>query len=87
MDVSSLNPIGQAAIQTLVSIVTPILLIALVVGVCMSFLQALTHIQEGALTFIPKMLSVFIGLIIMAPYILKKLTILTDHIVHAIITK
>ncbi len=62
--------IMQTAIYTLISVASPILVIALSVGILVSVFQAVTSIQEPTLAFVPKILSVFISLLIFGPYII-----------------
>lgn len=46
----------------------PILGVGLVVGVLVSVFQALTQVQEMTLTFVPKLIAIFIALAFLAPY-------------------
>ncbi len=59
--------LGQEAIFVLLKMTLPILLAALVVGLVISLFQALTQIQEMTLTFIPKILAIFIMLLLYGP--------------------
>lgn len=59
--------IARASIYFILKIVSPLLITALVVGVVVGLLQALTHIQELALVFIPKILAIFIVLFLFFP--------------------
>ena len=52
----------------------PILLISLVVGLIVSIFQTVTSIQEQTLTFVPKIISVFIGIIVFGSWIANNLT-------------
>ncbi len=52
----------------------PMLGLGLIVGLVISIFQAVTSIQEMTLTFIPKILAVFAGLLFFAPWMLEKLT-------------
>lgn len=52
----------------------PLLLTALVVGVAVSLVQAITQLQEQTLTFIPKLLAVGLVLIVTLPWLMIKLT-------------
>ncbi|MBL0848500.1 MAG: flagellar biosynthesis protein FliQ [Candidatus Liberibacter ctenarytainae] len=61
--------ISRAAIWTILLASAPALLAAMFCGILVSFLQALTQIQEITLTFVPKIIAVFIALIISAPFI------------------
>jgi flagellar biosynthetic protein FliQ len=66
--------IVREAIYNIIMCATPILLVSLVVGLLISILQTVTSIQEQTLTFVPKIISVFIALMIFGPYILERLT-------------
>ena len=52
----------------------PILIIAMVVGVGIALLQALTQVQEMTLTFVPKIVAILIGIVIFAPLMHQGLT-------------
>ena len=52
----------------------PLLLISLVVGLVISIFQTITSIQEQTLTFVPKIIGVFIGVMIFGSWILTKVT-------------
>ena len=85
MDVGSLTEISREAIYVLIAISAPILLISLAVGLVISLFQALTQIQEATLSFVPKILAVYISMLFLIPYTLSKLKIFTDHIMQLII--
>jgi flagellar biosynthetic protein FliQ len=63
----------REAVWLIIKLSFPILLLALVIGVVISLLQALTQIQEQTLTFVPKMLAVFLLMMYMMPFILNSL--------------
>ena len=52
----------------------PMLIISLVVGLIVSIFQTVTSIQEQTLTFVPKIIAVFVGLMIFGSWILTNLT-------------
>jgi flagellar biosynthetic protein FliQ len=58
------------AIWTMIQVAGPVMLIALVVGVAVSLVQALTQIQEMTLAFVPKILVVFLSLLLLMPFML-----------------
>lgn len=66
--------IGQDALYTLLKIALPIMMVALVVGLTISLFQALTQIQEMTLSFVPKIITVFISLMIFMPYMFTTLS-------------
>jgi flagellar biosynthesis protein FliQ len=60
--------VARDAIVTLLIVAAPLMLVGLVVGVVISLLQALTQIQETTLVFIPKILAIFVALLIALPF-------------------
>ena len=60
--------VSRDAIVTLVFVAAPLMLVGLVVGVVISLFQALTQIQELTLVFVPKILAIFITLLIVLPF-------------------
>jgi flagellar biosynthetic protein FliQ len=59
--------VGRSAIWLTLQLCAPVLLVGLVVGVAVGFFQALTQIQEQTLTFAPKILAVFLALLLFLP--------------------
>jgi len=60
--------VARDSIMTLVLVSSPLMLIGLIVGVVISLFQALTQIQEMTLVFVPKILAIFIELMIALPF-------------------
>jgi flagellar biosynthetic protein FliQ len=60
--------IAREALWTTVKIAAPTMLVGLVVGLVVSLFQALTQIQEQTLAFIPKILAVFLVLLLALPF-------------------
>ena len=60
--------IARDSIYTLVIVSSPLMLVGLIAGVAISLLQALTQIQEMTLVFVPKILAMFIALLIALPF-------------------
>ena len=65
--------IAREAIYTLILVAAPVMLVGLTVGVAISLFQALTQIQEMTITFVPKILAIFISLMIALPFMAEKL--------------
>lgn len=59
--------VGRDAIWLTLQLSTPILMVGLVVGVGIGLLQALTQVQEATLVFAPKILAIFVSLLIFLP--------------------
>ena len=76
--------IMKKAFFTIMIVSGPILIIALVVGLFISILQATTQVQEQTLSFVPKILAVIFGLIIFGNFMLNKLISLTTQLYELI---
>jgi flagellar biosynthetic protein FliQ len=63
--------IGQEAIKTILLVAGPMLGLSLVVGLMVSAFQAMTQINEMTLTFLPKIATMFIVLLVMFPWMLQ----------------
>jgi flagellar biosynthetic protein FliQ len=80
MDEAALLEIARDAVIVTLKVGAPIMLISLVVGLIISLFQALTQIQEATLTFVPKIIIVFVSLLLLAPLMLHALTDFTEQI-------
>jgi flagellar biosynthetic protein FliQ len=60
--------VARDSIMTLVLVSSPLMIVGLVVGVVISLFQALTQIQEMTLVFVPKILAIFIAMLIALPF-------------------
>ncbi|MDQ0319175.1 flagellar biosynthetic protein FliQ [Pararhizobium capsulatum DSM 1112] len=72
--------IVQAAIWTVVVASGPAVLAAMVVGLVVALIQALTQVQEMTLTFVPKILAVLVTVALSASFIGAQISIFTDTI-------
>lgn len=76
--------VARQAIQVTLLVSLPLLCIGLVVGVVVSLVQAATQIQEMTLTFVPKIVSIFVGLLLLLPWIMSQLMSFTTEIFNNI---
>lgn len=60
--------LGQEAVMLIVLMSLPLILTAMLVGLTVSILQAVTQIQEQTLSFVPKTISVFTMLVLVSPW-------------------
>jgi len=63
--------LGREALWVALMVGGPILGISLVVGVVVSIIQAVTQVNEQTLTFVPKLVAVFVGLLIFGPWMME----------------
>lgn len=61
---------GRLAMETLLMVAGPLLLVALVVGLVVSIFQAATQINEATLSFIPKLIGIFIAILVAGPWMM-----------------
>lgn len=60
--------VARDSITVLLLLAAPIMLVGLVVGVSIGLLQALTQVQEMTIVFVPKILAIFLSLLIALPF-------------------
>lgn len=80
MDITQITALLEKAVYVLVKMGGPIMVAALVVGIIMSILQAVTQIQEQSLAFIPKLLVVFGLLVFLFPHMFFMLSDFTHEL-------
>lgn len=66
--------IAREAIYTIIITAAPLLLVSLIIGLIVSIFQTVTSIQEQTLTFVPKILGVFVTLMIAGSWMLNNMT-------------
>ena len=71
--------IAKQGLWVLLAVGAPIMAIAMGVGLLIALFQALTQIQEMTLTFVPKIIAVFFGLMVFLPFMLEGLNNFTDQ--------
>ena len=76
--------LAKNAMETTLLISAPLLLSGLVIGLMVSIFQAVTQIQEMTLTFIPKIVAVFLALLIFFPWMLEIMTAFTTNMFNKI---
>jgi flagellar biosynthetic protein FliQ len=72
--------LAREAVLTIITVAGPLLLIALSIGLLVSIFQTVTSIQEQTLAFVPKILGVFIGVLVLAPWIMNHMVDLITRI-------
>lgn len=66
--------IGRNAVEITLMISAPLFIAALVTGLIVSIFQAATQINEATLSFVPKLIAIFITLIVAGPWMLTTMT-------------
>lgn len=79
MTVDLVKELSGEVFKTVLIVSAPVLIVSLVVGLVISLFQAVTQIQEFTLTFVPKIIAVFVTLFLLFPWIARTLmTFTTD---------
>lgn len=81
MNIDLVRELSGEVFKTVLIASGPVLIVSLVVGLVISMFQAVTQIQEFTLTFVPKVLAVFICLFIFFPWIARVLMTFTTNII------
>ncbi|KQN74258.1 flagellar biosynthesis protein FliQ [Devosia sp. BK] len=77
--------IANQGIWTLVIVSLPMMLVGLVVGVVIALFQALTQIQEQTLVFVPKIIAIFVTMLIALPFMGATMSAYMTRVVDMII--
>ncbi len=74
MTVDEVTTVASSALYLVIKVSAPVLLISLVVGLLISIFQTVTSIQEQTLTFVPKIVAVFLSLILLGNWMLTEMS-------------
>ena len=80
MEQGEIIQVAQDAVVTIISVAAPLLGVALVIGVVVSIFQATTQINEQTLAFVPKIVGIFIALLVFGGWMLTTLSEFTTRI-------
>ncbi|QOY93583.1 flagellar biosynthesis protein FliQ [Massilia sp. UMI-21] len=71
MTPESVMTMGRTAMEVTLMVAAPMLLVALIIGLIISIFQAATQINEATLSFIPKLVGIFVALVVAGPWMLS----------------
>ncbi len=86
MNSSEVLDVARDAIFVTLKIGGPIMLIALITGLIIALFQALTQIQEMTLAFVPKILVIFVSILLFMPFMLATLISFTERMAERIVS-
>lgn len=86
MEAADIIDLGKETLYVMLKIAGPLMLTALVVGVVISFIQALTQIQESTIAFIPKIVATFMMMFFLLPFFGRTLEGFSDEIFDRIVS-
>ena len=75
-----ITSLGKDTIEVILMLSAPVLLAGMAVGLAVSIFQAVTQIQETTLSFVPKILAVFLVLLALAPWMMEVILRFTSQI-------
>ena len=73
MTINEVVTIANEALFTIIKVAAPVLLVSMAVGLLVSIFQTVTSIQEQTLTFVPKVLSIFLMIMLIGHWILTEM--------------
>ena len=80
MTIDAVSEMTNNALYVIIKVSLPVLLVSLIVGLIISIFQTVTSIQEQTLTFVPKILGIFVTMLICGPWMLNNMTSLIDRL-------
>ena len=80
MNPDFVTQVARNAIEVTLFLALPILGVGLVVGLVVSLFQAVTQIQEVTLVFVPKIVAVLVCLMLLSPWMMRKIMFFTEQI-------
>lgn len=86
MNEADIIDIARESIMVMLRVGGPLLIVGLIIGVVISLIQTVTQIQEATLAFVPKLLVMSIGLLLMLPYMLTSLATYTEGLFARIVS-
>lgn len=84
MNQAVLIDLARQTVTLIILLSTPLLAVTLIIGLIVSIVQAVTQIQEPTLSFVPKMLGVFIALALFGPWMLNTMLIFTANLLASL---
>lgn len=74
MTIDEIVAIANSALYIVIKTSTPVLLVSLIIGLLVSIFQTVTSIQEQTLTFVPKIIGVFVAIMFLGHWMLNEMT-------------
>jgi flagellar biosynthesis protein FliQ len=84
MTPESVLTFGRQAMELLLLVAAPVLLVALAVGLTVSLFQAVTQINEATLSFLPKLVAIVVALMVAGPWMISTLVEYLQRVITSI---
>ncbi len=85
MNATDVLDVSREAVIVMLKIGGPVLGLALLVGLAISLFQALTQIQEMTLSFVPKIMVIFVSLLLLMPFMMATLVTFGESLMGRIV--
>lgn len=83
---SEVLDLAREAVWTMILVAGPVMIVGLLVGVIIALFQALTQIQEMTLVFVPKILAIFVTILVTLPFMSQLLEAFMGRVAEMILT-
>ena len=80
MTIDAVSEMTRNALFLIIEVSMPVLLVSLSIGLIVSIFQTVTSIQEQTLTFVPKIIGVFLALVILGPWMMDSMVEYTSNL-------
>ena len=77
--------VARDAVLVLIQVAGPVMMVGLTVGLVVSILQSITQIQEMTLAFVPKILAIFVSLLLFLPFMINTLDAFMQRLAEQIV--
>lgn len=84
MDIDQTVELGRSAIMLTLMLGAPVLIVAVVVGLFISIMQAVTQLQDQTLSFVPKIIAMLLTLLYVLPWAMSQMVDYTTELYHQI---
>ncbi len=85
MNSTEVIEIARETILVALKVGSPVLMLALTVGIAIALFQALTQMQEMTLSFVPKIMTIFASLFVLLPFMISTLVTFTEGLMDRIV--
>ncbi|MBQ9549805.1 MAG: flagellar biosynthesis protein FliQ [Lachnospiraceae bacterium] len=80
MTIDTVSDLVRNSLYVIIVTSAPLLLVSLVVGLTVSIFQTVTSIQEQTLTFVPKVIAIFLGIMVMGHWMMNNMVSFTQDL-------
>ena len=80
MTIDTVSDLTRTTLYVIIITSAPLLLVSLVVGLTVSIFQTVTSIQEQTLTFVPKVIAIFVGIMVMGHWMMNNMVTFTESL-------